>query len=499
MSKSKGSRRNANRILGTYSLQGGQAAVGELKLKGSSTLLKLHSDEYLQKVEDGAYLHGVAYNSDCISLIDCRSAGTGHKYIKGGPTSYHAEVFPHYVALGRRHLNPNEECIASVDFTTTDLANLFYDFDAFSHVIDAKPIIDVVLAERRAMRPVESGDRPQVFYFTGKDCILEAETAIGKVSVHHRPSYSMGSPSGASIKNRIVVSIQPESAISFDIAIDRMYEVCCFLSTVAGRIQGIEEVAINMNESVDGVPQRLRIHQSYRWKTGGGGKTFKPHPADVPLDPINHKNEFCAVISDWIQRHESWRVARGRYLECLRKANKYGAERLVAAANMFDILPETALPPNTPLEEELAKTRDVCSQMLRNLPPSVDRNGALSALGRLGQPSLPKKVAYRTSIVEAKLSSRFPDLQFVANTAVKCRNFYVHGTSGDIDFLKVEPLVDFLTDALEFIFAASDLIEAGWDAACWYTKPKGSGHTFARFILNYDFSTSELRKATAAK
>jgi hypothetical protein len=62
MSKSKGSRRNANRILGTYSLQGGQAAVGELKLKGSSTLLKLHSDEYLQKVEDGAYLHGVAYN-----------------------------------------------------------------------------------------------------------------------------------------------------------------------------------------------------------------------------------------------------------------------------------------------------------------------------------------------------------------------------------------------------------------------------------------------------
>jgi hypothetical protein len=243
----------------------------------------------------------------------------------------------------------------------------------------------------------------------------------------------------------------------------------------------------------------LRIHQSYRWKSGGGGKTFKPHPADVPLDPINHKTEFCAVMTDWIDRHKGWRVARVRYHECLRKANKYGPERLVAAANMFDILPVTALPPNTPLEDELAKTREACSQMLRKLPPTADRNGALSALGRLGQPSLPKKVAYRVSIVEAKLGARFSDLQFVASTAVKCRNFYVHGSSGDIDFVKVEPLVVFLTDALEFIFAASDLIEAGWDAARWNAEPKGSGHTFTRFRLNYDLSTLELRKATAAK
>jgi hypothetical protein len=499
MSKNKGGKKNANRILGTYALQGGQAVVGELKLKGAKTLLKLHSDEYLQKVENGACIHGVAYNGDCVSLIDCRSPGTGITRIKDGPTRYHAEVFPHYVAVGRRHLDPNETCIARVDFITTDLTTLFYDFDAFGLVLDAKPIIDVVLAERRAMRPVETGERPRVFYYTGKECILEVETIIGKISIHHSPSYSMGGPTGASIKNRIAVSIQPKSAISLDIAIDRMYQVCCFLSTVAGRIQGIEEMAIDMNEAVDGVPQMLIIHESYRWKSGGAGKTFNPEPLDVPLDPINHKNEFCEVITDWIERHEGWRVARGRYIGCLRKANKYGAERLVAAANMFDILPVNALPPNTSLEYELAKTRDECIQMLRKLPQSADRNGALSALGRLGQPSLPKKVAYRASIVEKILGARFPDLQYVANTAVKCRNFYVHGSSGDIEFAKVEPLVGFLTDALEFIFATSDLIEAGWDAARWYTKPKGMGHTFARFSLNYDISFLELRKAMAGK
>lgn len=499
MSKTIGGKKKSNRILGTYTLQGGQAAVGELSLKGVSTLLKLHSDEFLQKVGDGACLHGVAYNGDCISLIDCRSPGTGHTSVKDGPTRYHAEVFPHYVAVGRRHLDPEDACIASVHFTTTDLTTLFYDFDAFSHVIDARPIIDLVLAERRAMRPVESGDWPQVFYFTGKDCIVEVQTAIGKVSVHHRPSYSMGGPTGASIKNRIVVSIQSDSAMTFDTAIDRMYEVCCFLSTVAGRAQGIEHVDIDMTEVANDIPQMLRIHQSYRWKSGRGGEYFKPHPGDVPLDPINHGTEFSAVLSDWIGRHEGWRVARVRYLGCLRKGNKYGAERLVAAANMFDILPATALPPNTPLDDELLKTRDACVQILRKLPPTVDRNGALSALGRMGQPSLPKKVAHRVSIVEAQLGSRFPDLHFVASTAVKCRNFYVHGSAGDVDFVRVEPLVSFLTDALEFIFAASDLIDAGWDATRWNSEPKGWGHSFARFRSNYDLAVLELRKATTAK
>ena len=98
--------------------------------------------------------------------------------------------------------------------------------------------------------------------------------------------------------------------------------------------------------------------------------------------------------------------------------------------------------------------------MLRKHPSNIDRNSALSALGRIGKPSLPKKVAHRVSIVELSLGGRFPDLQFVAGVAVKCRNFFVHGSAGDIEYAKVEPLVPFLTDALEFIFAASDFIDA---------------------------------------
>jgi len=498
MGKQRGKKKQPTQFLGTYTLPGGQSVIGELRLKGSSTLLKLHSDEFLARVEAASCIEGTAYTGECLTLIDCHSPGMGQTSFKDAPTRYHADVFPHYVAIGSRHLNPGQPCVSGIHFTTPDLTALFYDFDAFSHVIDAKPIIDVVLQERRQMRPVEAGEWPHVSYFTGKECIAEVPTAIGKVSVHHRPRYNIGGPTGVFIKNRIVVSIEPEQPVTFRDAVDGMYDVACLLSMAAGRAQAIDNVYVTTTEVIDDIPQSLTVHPSHRWKAGDKSEQHKPHPGDVPLDPIRHRAEFEAVVADWIYRHSGWRVARWRYLDCMRKANKYGPERLVAAANMFDILPIAAVPLATNLPEDLAATRDACAALFRKHPPGIDRNSALSALGRLGLPSLPKKVAHRASIVESKLGGRFSDLQFVAGVAVKCRNFFVHGSSDDIDYPKVDLLVPFLTDALEFIFAASDFIEAGWDAQRWNSDAHGWGHTFARFRSEYDMALAELRRTTVA-
>lgn len=498
MGKQRSKKKQPNRFLGTYTLPSGQSVVGELRLKGAGTLLKLHSNEYLALVEKASCIEGIAYTGEHLTLVDCHSPGSGHTSFKDASTRYHADVFPHYVTIGRCHLKPNEPNISAIHFTTNDLTTLFYDFDAFSSVIDAKPIIDVVLQERRQMRPVETGERPQVLYFTGKDCIAEVSTAIGKISVNHRPSFSMGGPTGVFIKNRIVVSIQPDQAMTFDDAVNRMYDMACFLSMAAGRSQGIDGIHVTTTDVVDDIPHSLNIHQSYRWKASGNSEQHKPHPGDTPLDPILHRAEFDAVLSDWVSRHGGWRAARSRYLGCMRKANKYDTGRLVAAANMFDILPAGAVPLAAELPEDLAVTRDACVTMLRKHPPGIDRNSALSALGRLGQPSLPKKVAHRVSIVESKLGGRFRDLQFVASMAVKCRNYFVHGNSGDIEYPKVEPFMPFLTDALEFIFAASDFIDAGWDAQRWNSDTHGWGHSFARFRSEYNVALAELRRVTDA-
>ncbi|WP_157956608.1 HEPN domain-containing protein [Dyella sp. C11] len=491
--KKRNQKEQDRRILGIYNPKDGPTAVGELRLEGSNTLLKVHADFPLDSFAQAANITGTSFTGKQITLIDCFSPGVGHTHFQGKPTKYHADIFPHYVAIGHGHIEPNDRYVKAIHFTTNDLTHLFYDFDAFSNLIDAKAVIEEVLKERRKMRPVETGEHPQIAYFTGKTQIVETETTIGKVSVHHRPTHNLGGPAGVYIKNRMVVTIEPDEPIAFDDAIDRMYVVAAFLSVAAGRRQGIKHVQIATLDHDNGVPRTLQVHPSYRWKASNKIELFKPHPGDLPLDPIQHSVEFETVFCNWIARHKGWKVARSRYIDCLQKSNEYDGGRLVAAANMFDILPVEATPAPSTLTGDLAKTRDECRALFRKLPAGIDRNSALDALGRLGKPSLPKKVAYRVSIVESRLGAIFPDIQIPAAVAVKCRNYLVHGSAGDIDYSRVEPLLPFLTDTLEFVFAASDFIESGWNTQRWASSSYGWGHSFTRYRAEYSVALAKLR------
>jgi hypothetical protein len=358
-------------------------------------------------------------------------------------------------------------------------------------VIDAKSVIDVVLKEIRNVRSVDSGDMPIVSYFTGKMCVAEIFTTIGKISVHHRPSWDSGSPSGVSIKNRMVISIEPESPILFNDAMRKMEDLAGFLSMLAGRIQEIKDIQIFTNANTENIFQPMTIHHSLRWKCSKKNQVNEPHTADIPVNAIFQPEEFRDVLANWISRQSTWHIARSRSLNCLQKGNNYGPDRLVAAANMFDILPSDATPISDELSIEIIEARDKCKEIFKSLPDGVDRSSVLGALGRIGKPSLPKKVAYRVAIVNSKFGERFQDLDKVATLALKCRNYFVHGST-DFEFGKIEHLSSFLTNTLEFIFAASDLIEAGWDASRWNGEHHGWGHTFSRFMIEYQSSSLEL-------
>lgn len=106
----------------------------------------------------------------------------------------------------------------------------------------------------------------------------------------------------------------------------------------------------------------------------------------MPLDPIGRQGEFSAVLKDWIARDPTWRQARGRWLTGLGKDNRYDVNRLIAAANMFDILPADAgPPPETPSAEMLA-AKEQCLALLKKLKASPDRDSVIGALGRIGKP-----------------------------------------------------------------------------------------------------------------
>ncbi|MDL5596889.1 hypothetical protein QS468_29520 [Bacillus subtilis] len=486
-------------FLGAYSTDKGENVVGELKLDGAKTLLSLHSDNQLRDFEEAYTIKGLGYSGERLTLVDCRSAGSSTTFFSSERQGHRTDIFPHYVIKGREFLDPDSENISAVHFTTNDLFYLFHDFDAFGHVIDSTSVIDAVLKEKKTSREIATGENPQVFYYTGKSCIADVDTVIGKITVHHRPTYGLGGPKGVAIENKIVVGIETLKPVPFHVAMSHVYKIANFLSVLAGRVQGINDVQISTTKLVMDFPTTLQVFESYRWKAKDKTDSHKPVVGDIPLDPVRRKTEFETVLRVWVEKHDKWQRARNRNLVCLGKLNKYNIDRLVAAANMFDILPEDATPIKSEPETEFLETIAEFKQKLRKHSESVDRNSVLNSLGRVGKPSLPKKVSYRASIIDKSIGRAFPLLEFVANVAVKIRNYYVHGSSGELDFERVEPFVPFLTDTLEFVFSASDLIESGWDAQSWSENHYGWGHSFTRFRVNYLETLQRLQEATKKK
>lgn len=493
-------RRKQTRLQGIFQLPESRKAHGELLLKGRNSLLILTSHSEMPPLHQVPYLFGTTLDHLKVTCIDCVGSPQGTSWKDMEVTHYFAHVFPHFITVGDEHVDPASHSVHSIRFAVDDLSSLFYDFDAFGHVVDATPIIDTVLAEMRRRRPVETGENPKVAYFTGKLTVIKVDTDIGEVHVSHQPSFSSGGPDGVFIKNRMVVSIEPSSPITFADAIDRMLVITRFLSVMAGCEEGIHDIQLQTMPS-DGHPMRpLSVYWSHAPKGHARSKDdyLKPHPGDVPLDPVGRPEEFSSVIKNWICRESRWRASRVRYVNCLRKGNYYDADRIIAAANMFDILPEDAVPTPTDLPDDLAESRSKCLTILNKHSPSVDRDSAISALKRMGKPSLPKKVQYRTAMVVKHFGARFEELPYIVKLAVQCRNYFVHGSADDFNFRAVEPYLNFLTDALEFVFAASDLIEAGWSAEHWNSDPHGDGHTFARFRRSYDIGLEKLKRAIAA-
>jgi hypothetical protein len=147
-------------------------------------------------------------------------------------------------------------------------------------------------------------------------------------------------------------------------------------------------------------------------------------------------------------------------------SRSFGISRIVGAANMFDILPESHAPTRRVLDEQTQGAVDECRTRFRALADSFARQSVLSALGRVGTASLRDKVCHRADIIIAA-DHRFAELHLPCTQAVQCRNHYVHGSEAAFDYSKEIGAFAFLTETLEFVFAVSDLIELGWNYHFW--------------------------------
>lgn len=484
--------------IGTFQIAA-TPTIGHVVLDGEKTKVHLSSNEFYHfgKKEE-ARIHGVLTDHEKITLIDCVTTSVPGTTTTPNGRSFHASVFPHYVVTGDRHLEPEEPSIIAVELVLENAHILFWDHAAFGLSVsrgEANREFLEQLTGKEEKKP-EIGEYPEIFYFTGKHEILSTQTEFGRISAAHRPTFTLPTPKGLRAENRIPIRLEFEKSLPFQDALHRVYAITVFVEILMGSEQCAETLTIELASESEDKP-RLDVYQSMAPRSSVREELERPHPGDILLNGGLAPGAFSAVLAAWLKRQSDWRQARFRFIQSLRAQNCYTIDRLVAAANLFDILPQSAVGEAPQASEQLGTAASEARKLFKALPPSQERDSVLGALGRVGKHNLRAKIEHRAKLITDRIGTRFHDMNLVIGAAIAARNYFVHGSSEKLPPDLCYEFSVFFTDTLEFIFAASDLIEAGWDVEKWNASGTTLSHPFGRYRTSYDKNLASLKAKTA--
>lgn len=474
-----------SRQAGTFTISSDKEVYGELTLAGGNTSLYLRDkDKFDAHNIPYQCVKGVLHDLRKVTLLGCITTSGKGRFRRGEESYHYAKMFPHYVVYGSRHITPVEKKITAVHFVVDDATTLFYDFDAFGSLRDARPFIEQIIHANDLGREIVTGPYPEIVYFTGKREIFAAHSVFGRISASHAPSLTLDSPRNVGLENTIFVTIAFREAFTFSDMIDSTATLLRYLGTLVGRQQNLLELNIEV-ASDDKQSDVLKVYWSLPPRRDPSDKKAEPHPMDLLVDAVRDPAAFSRILANWLEREQIWSDARKRFFNSFRQQH-YNVDRLIGSANMFDILPDAAVPPDTLVSEELRHARDECRNIIKKLPRSPERDSILSALGRVGKSSLKNKIRHRGKLLIDAMGDWLPDLFTVTDEAVNCRNHYVHGSEPTFDYGKRFDMFVFFTLTLEFVFAASDLIEAGWDINAWRHGQHPFGEYCGTYLDNLD-------------
>lgn len=490
------------RKVGKFTLNSGVEVFGELSLKGMETSLDLYADEPFT-LHDHSDIVGMLYEDwKKVSLINCffRTGRCGN-FSKENTTYVFANLFPHLILFGNQHISSDDQLIERISFFIDDNHTLFYDTTAFGIIhMNARShlerLFDEEKYEKKRGKKIEIGSHPRVFYYTGKFEIISIDTVFGKISANNYGSERLSANKGISLGNTIKIDVDFKIRKTIEESIDSARNIVKFLEIIAGRPQNISKITCS-SKSAD--EQRDIFFDVYLCATICHEIDNRDNllPSDLPIQAALKPDEFSRVLKCWTEHHEERRDARNRFSTAFAHQNNYTVDRLVGAANMFDILPASACPQPVVIPVDLEEARCNARKMFKSLPVSPERDSVLNALGRIGKPSLKRKVRHRAKWITDIVSEKFPEIELVIDQAIDLRNYYVHGTDTKIDYGNNNQALFFLTDTLEFIFAASDLVESGWDIAAWIEQRPFHTHPFGRYLASYRERLEVLKKLLA--
>ena len=397
------------------------------------------------------------------------------------------KFFPHYAILGYHYLRKSDNIIIEASLVVDDACALFDyvkssgvllpNYSNFSGSNQLEKSIYEVINEFRSTEI----NGPIIAYWTGKQEIFLADTVIGKISAHGGIVTSQNSKE-ISMKKKISVDFKSVNPVNIETIYEQIDRILRFLEIISGRSQNLLEVKITIQEDRS---KQLSVHLNTYPGRAKYGENSDPDSDNVLINAANKPDEFARLMSAWLDRDETWRTARRRFSDIWGKQRSYDPDRIVAAANMFDLLPQAIFPEEEEeLSGDLIDTIQKSRGLFRQLSPSPERDGILTYLGQMKKLSLKQKIRHRSQMIKTVISS-LQQIDCITDKAVELRHFYVHGDKPDGSREKLIPFTSFLTDTLEFVFCMSDFIELGWDFLSWHQKPKTLSHPFSSYIYEY--------------
>lgn len=478
---------------GTFSIPPSQQANGSLILASRETQLQLWSDSPLN-ISTNSTITGVLDNLTKVSLIGCHVRSEGHVG-KGGQIRHDYLVSPQCVLFGSRHISGNESVVHEISFVLEHSVALFYDSDAYGTIFNNAAATAMVAKFDNPDTEVAIEDFNWISYYTGKKSVFTSDTVIGRVSANHTPVFTVGNDRDHGLKKVTELSIEFDEPLPVIEALHRMGRVLQFFGLVVGCAQNVSSIWVHTGYDDPSHSFELYAIGYAGWRsTEEGPESGNILRTTVLIHPVDNPTEFSNVLKSWLERDDGWRTARIRLAHDWGK-RFYSYNRLIAAANVFDLVPNEVYGNKPSLPANLSAALDASKKIFRSLPPSDERNDILGYLGHVGGWRLKRKIAFRAENIRASIDHLLPEFETVMYEAVSLRNHYVHGSRSRIRSDQRLPLLHFLTNSLEFIFFASDFIDAGWNIADWGRKGRPIGHPFHNYLLRYKEDLKMLKEA----
>lgn len=481
--------------------------AGLLHIAEAASILKLVGKSFWEHPEaEEADIHGMLSDGKKVSLLDCVLHGRNrHRFDEN--SQFESLFFPNYAVVGEEFIRSGEPVIQAVRYHFENVNCLVSGHETFQSLSpDADEIRQILEMDHKhkerfaekygwPKRPFDPqiGEHPHLLYFSGLWEIIASETRIGKVTLTNRTSHGTGNATGIGIENEVTANIEFTEPKSLDAAIHALRTLHGLFELSLGhrqRYRWIELELIHRSmEITDDRPQTARLYWSLSNERVEGDSLIGQH--DILLSPDRRPEEFAKVATGWMNSADTMGDPRVRFATAF--FGSYSINRIVGAANMFDLLPDSHAPKIKKADASLKEAVTECRRIFTDLPDSFARQSVLSTLGRLGKASLRDKIYHRADKVIAAAGDKFSELFLPCNHAVLCRNHYVHGSKGAFDYQRNFTEFAFIIDTLEFVFATSDLLDLGWDLRRWMDEGSTMEHPFGVYIVNYSQNISRLK------